>query len=126
MNNENRGRGRVNDIMEGIRSGSVVNVKILKKPFVDVDGTFIQRMILFTLGDGMEIEFCLWSREGMTFWDVSTDKEAFNSSGQGDYEEYLRGAGVLTEDIEDDWGDKWKYIGKIEHSGVYRVQYVME
>ena len=114
---------KVSDITQDMIK-NISEIKSVGKPYFDKDGTFVQRKNVFTFDDGTDVEFCLWSWEDISAWDVSVDKEAFDKSGCDDFVKYLSGKGLCTGNIEDDFGDKWVFAGQIQCDDVYRVQYV--
>lgn len=114
---------KVSDITQDMVK-NIAEIKRVGKPYFDKDGTFIERENVFTLDDGTEVEFCLWSWEDVSAWDVSVDKEAFDRSGHDDFVKYLSEKGLYAGNIEDDFGDRWVFAGQIECGDVYRVQYV--
>ena len=109
-------------LFSGLDANTVERESMIEKPF-RVDDVFVEAQILCTLNDGMKIELCLWSTEGMSFWDVSINKKDFAASGNTDFLKYLSDKGLPLENVEDKFG-KWYYgTGVVEDPDFYRVQY---
>ena len=72
----------VNTLFDGIaRNAAEVDCRA-EKPFED-DGFTVGYQDIYTMKDGMHIELCSWWTEGMSFWDLSIDKEDFIVMGSG-------------------------------------------
>ena len=81
-----------------------------------------------TLNDGQVIEICFWHESDMYLYDLSVDKEKFDAAYDTSFEDYMRGMGIYTEDIEEASGTKWTYCGDqlAEVKGLHRLQFFME
>ena len=81
-----------------------------------------------TLNDGQVIEICFWHESDMYLYDLSVDKEKFDAAYDISFEDYMRGMGIYTEDIEEASGTKWTYCGDqlAEVKGLHRLQFFMD
>lgn len=81
-----------------------------------------------TLNDGQVIEICFWHESDMYLYDLSVDKEMFDAAYDISFEDYMRGMGIYTEDIEEASGTKWTYCGDqlAEVKGLHRLQFFMD
>ena len=81
-----------------------------------------------TLNDGQVIEICFWHESDMYLYDLSVDKEKFDAAYDTSFEDYMRGMGIYTEDIEEASGTKWTYCGDqlAEVKGFHRLQFFMD
>ena len=81
-----------------------------------------------TLNDGQVIEICFWHESDMYLYDLSVDKEKFDAAYDISLEDYMRGMGIYTEDIEEASGTKWTYCGDqlAEVKGFHRLQFFMD
>ena len=113
----------VDYIFSKLSSHVVESRSLIEHPYRD-DDVLIEGQILEILDDGMEVELCLWTECAlhMSFWDVSIDKEQFDSKINETFLEYLKNKGLYLENIRDKYG-RWKYCGIIEKEDVYRIQY---
>ena len=108
-------------MFDGLKPHVIDSKSLIEAPHFE-DGVFIEGCILDTLDDGMHVELCLWSADGMSFWDVSIDKAEFAASVRTDFLRYLSEKGLPLTDINDRFG-KWKYCGIIDKEKVLRIQY---
>ena len=81
---------------------------------------------VYTLKDGMHVELCHWWMEGMSFWDLSIDKEEFDKSGNKDFLTYLDSIGVYLDSVLDRFACQWRYCGIQPNDKAYRLQYYLE
>ena len=95
------------------------------EPFLDGDGTLIESLISCEMDSGPRIELCLWTSDGMSFWDVSTPKEGSGLSRSESFLSYISSKGLPLENVEDRYG-RWRYCGIIEKEDVFRVQFYEE
>jgi len=81
-----------------------------------------------TLNDGQVIEICFWHESDMYLYDLSIDKEKFDAAYDTSFEDYMKGMGIYTENVEEESGTKWKYCGdqQAEEKGFHRLQFFME
>ena len=115
----------VDSIFSGLERHVVNSESLIENPYKDYDaGVFIEGQILDTLDDGIKIELCLWSdcESDMSFWDVSVEKQLFDSKIKTDFLSYLTDKGLFLENLKDEYG-KWLYCGPVEKDDVYRIQY---
>ena len=118
----------VDSIFEGLSSHVTASRSLIEKPYLNKEeGVFIGGQILQTLDDGMEVELCLWTdcECHISFWDVSIDKQFFDSKAETDFLTYLRGKGLYLEDLKIRYSI-WHYCGPISMENVYRIQYYEE
>ena len=109
-------------LFSGLDANTVERKSLIEKP-LSVDDVIVEAQILCTLNDGMKVERCFWSTEGMSFWDVSLNKKEFDASGNTDFHTYLSDKGLPLENVEDQFG-KWYYAtAVVEDPDFYRVQY---
>ena len=115
----------VNTLFDGImRNAAEVDCQA-EKPFED-HGFTIGYQDVYTLKDGMHVELCFWWTEGMSFWDLSINKEEFDKSGNKDFLEYLDSLGVYLDSVLDRFACQWRYCGIQPNDTVYRIQYYLE
>ena len=115
----------VNTLFDGIaRNASEVDC-LAASPFTE-DGFTIGFQDVYTLKDGMHVELCNWWMDGMTFWDLSIDKEEFDKSGNRDFLAYLDSIGVYLDSVLDRFAWQWRYCGVVTDDKVYRIQYYLE
>ena len=81
---------------------------------------------IYTMKDGMHVELCHWWMDGMSFWDLSIDKDEFNKSGNKDFLTYLDSIGVYLDSVLDRFAFQWRYCGIQPNDKVYRIQYYLE
>lgn len=119
---------KVDSIISGLESHIAASRSLIERPYKDYDeGVFIEGKILMTLDDGIEIELCLWTdcECHISFWDVSIEKQLFDSKVKTDFLTYLEDKGLYLQNIEDKYG-RLRYCGIIEKDDVYRIQYYEE
>ena len=115
----------VNTLFDGIaRNAAKVDCRA-EKPFED-DGFTVGYQDIYTMKDGMHIELCSWWTEGMSFWDLSINKEEFDKSGNKDFLDYLDKLGVYLYSVLDRFAHQWRYCGLQPDDKVYRIQYYLE
>ena len=115
----------VNTLFDGIkRNAAEIDCKA-EAPFKDGEVSVGFRDV-YTLKDGMHVELCHWWMEGMSFWDLSIDKEEFDKSGNKDFLTYLDSIGVYLDSVLDRFACQWRYCGIQPNDEVYRIQYYLE
>ena len=118
----------VGSIFEGLESHVTASRSLIENPYKDdEEGVYIWAQILKTLDDGMEVELCMWTDcdSHISLWDVSIDKQLFDSKADTDFLTYLRGKGLYLENVKEGFR-KWNYCGRIQKEDVYRIQYYLE
>ena len=93
-----------------------------RPPVNDEDGGS-EQVTLLQLDDGMVIELCSWGWDGMCMIDVGVDQKAYDAVQTIPFEEYMRGKGMLLQNVPIDDEDYWEYSGPLKHHGQYRLQY---
>ena len=115
----------VNTLFDGIaRNAAEVDCRA-EKPFED-DGFTVGYQDVYTLNDGMHVELCHWWMDGMSFWDLSINKEEFDKSGNKDFLDYLDKLGVYLYSVLDRFACQWRYCGLQPNDSCYRIQYYLE
>ena len=115
----------VNTLFDGIaRNAAEVDCQA-EKPFED-DGFTVGYQDVCTMKDGMHIELCNWWTEGMSFWDLSINREEFDKSGNKDFLDYLDSLGVYLDSVLDRFAHQWRYCGIQPDDKVWRIQYYLE
>ncbi len=100
---------------------------VIEKPYHyedQGDEIYINEQDMLKLTDGKQIEMCRWRIDEPKLWDISAEKECFDS--QAEREEYLRCLNFPLENTVDIWNEKWAYMGEIQKDDVWRVQYFFE
>ena len=115
----------VNTLFDGIRENAESVKCVIEKP-VKIDDITIYYRDIYTLKDGMKVELCLWWMDGMSFWDLSIDKEEFISKGKTDFPAYLESIGVYKHSVLDRFAHQWRYCGMQPDDKVYRIQFYLE
>ena len=115
----------VNRLFEGVfRNAKEVDPRI-EKPHAE-DGFTVGYQDIYTLNDGMKVELCYWWMDGMSFWDLSIDKEGFDRNCSKDFLTYLDSIGVYLDSVLDRFACQWRYCGIQPNDKVYRIQYYLE
>ena len=115
----------VNTLFDGIARNAIEVDCRAEKPFKD-DGFTVGYQDVYTMKDGMHIELCNWWTEGMSFWDLSIDKEDFKCKGKTDFLAYLDSIGVYKHSVLDRFAQQWRYCGILPDDKVWRIQYYLE
>lgn len=115
----------VNTLFDGIKRSAKELECMIDEPRIDGEVTIAFQGV-FTLKDGMHVELCHWWMEGMSFWDLSIDKEEFDGSGKGDFLNYLDSIGVYLDSVLDRFACQWRYCIPQPDDKVYRIQYYLE
>ena len=118
----------VDGLFEGLESHVVESRSLIENPYKDEEeGVYIWAQILKTLDDGMEVELCMWTDcdSHISLWDVSIDKQLFDSKADTDFLTYLRDKGLYLENVKEGYR-KWNYCRWIQGEDVYRIQYYLE
>lgn len=115
----------VNTLFDGISENAESVDCTVEKP-VKIDDVTICYKDVYTLKDGMKVELCHWWLDGMSFWDLSIDKEEFKSKGKTDFPAYLDSIGVYKHSVLDRFACQWRYCGIQPDDKVYRIQYYLE
>ena len=106
----------VDGLFSGLDSHVVESRSLIEKPYLnDEEGVYIWAQILETLDDGMEMELCMWTDcdSHIALWDISIDKQLFDSKADTVFRTYLRGKGLYLENVKEGF-DKWNYCGRIQ------------
>lgn len=115
----------INRLFEGVfRNAKEVDTKT-EKPHTE-DGFTVGYQDVYTLNDGMKVELCYWWMDGMSFWDLSIDKEEFDKNCSEDFLTYLDSIGVYLYSVLDRFACQWRYCGIQPNDKVYRIQYYLE
>ena len=115
----------VNTLFDGIKNNAAEVDCKGKEPFKDGEAS-VGFQDVYTLKDGMHVELCHWWMEGMSFWDLSIDKEEFDKSSNKDFLTYLDSIGVYLDSVLDRFACQWRYCGIQPNDKVYRIQYYLE
>ena len=117
----------VDNMLAEFNKHIIKSESLIENQGYDEYGNFIEFQILETLDDGVEVELCLWSYEGMTFYDISIEKGKFGIENEEEFLHYLDCVGVPLYNIKDRLsGSKWKYCGIYKLDKIYRIQYYEE
>ena len=95
---------KVDSMFSGLDCHIVASKSLIERPYKDNDeDVLIEGQILETLEDGIEIELCLWTdcECHMSFWDVSIEKQLFDSKVKIDFLTYLKDKGLYLENLKD-------------------------
>ena len=118
----------VDGMFSEFESHVVESRSLIEKPYKDdEEDVYIWAQIVKTLDDGMEVELCLWTDcdSHLSFWDVSINREPFDSKAKTDFLTYLRDKGLYLENVKEGFC-RWNYRGVIAMENVYRIQYYQE
>ncbi len=115
----------VNTLFDGI-SENAESVECMVERPVKVDDVTICYKDVYTLKDGIKVELCHWRLDGMSFWDLSIDKEEFKCKGKTDFLAYLDSIGVYKHSVLDRFAQQWRYCGILPDDKVWRIQYYLE
>ena len=103
-----------------------VNYTVLeRKPLKrEADGGVEQSTIL-RLDDGLEIDYCEWSWDGLHMLDIGVNAETYDKKHDIPFENYMREKGLILGDVPIDEEDYWEYTGPLDHAGQHRLQYAV-
>lgn len=94
-------------------------------PYDDEDAIILAEQI-WTMDDGVEIQFLLRRDSGYDYIDVAVNKGNFADKTGDDYVAYLKSKGMSTTTGTEEETGKWEFCGKVEHNEMFVVQFLFE